>query len=567
MIFRGRAFPWIGLAVILICFVISIIREHPTNYFGLTGDDAVYLSSAKALAEGKGYVLSNLPGAPPATKYPILYSWLLSWVWRVNGSFPANLREATAITVVFGLAFITLALVSLRRLAGIGNAESLFITAFCALHPRVIFFSGVVMSDIPFAALALAAMLAADRAMQPKAKDTSAFSSGILAGLSMLMRLSGIAVVAGILVTAIARRAWRQLWVFCGCMVPFCALIMWQQIALSRPRMAAFNGSSLGWTRMWAYYTSYVEFWRISVPEKSVFWAMLTNNITQIIFGASDYFLSPLIVGNTLASRALSAIVTAAIVAGIVRHAHREGWKCMHYVLPFYVAVIVLWNYPITERNFILFLPLFSAGLWIEGRHLLGMLRAAFVGAVSPYQRALAASIGVCVLALSGGMAWNYLTGTRTVIARTGAYRAALLDEKREVYDWISHFTSSSARIIAYEDASAYLYTGRLAMPPVVFTTAELYEPARLEQTMDHLTDVARAIRADYWLVSADDFDLESSTARQKARDRIAELGRTWPLAFRSHGGHVSIYSLQCMNDPNVPACQSADRIVFPASP
>lgn len=567
MIFRGRAFPWIGLAVILICFVISIIREHPTNYFGLTGDDAVYFSSAKALAEGKGYVLPNLPGAPPATKYPILYSWLLSWAWRVNGSFPVNLREATAITVVFGLAFITLALVFLRRLAGIGNAEVLFITAFCALHPRVIFFSGAVMSDIPFAALALAAMLAADRAMHPKTKDTSAFSSGILAGLSMLMRLSGVAVVAGILVTAMARRAWRQLLVFCGCMAPFFAWIVWQQTAVPKSRIAAFNGSNLGWTRMWAYYTSYAEFWRISVPNKSVFWAMLSSNVTQIVLGASDYFLSPLLVRNTLGSRALSAIVTAAIVAGLVRHAHREEWKCIHYVLPFYVAVIVLWNYPITERNFILFLPLFSAGLWIEGKHLLGLLRAAFGGAASPAERVLAASIGLAVVALSGGMAWNYLSGSRTVIARTGAYRVALRDEKREVYDWISHFTPSSARIIAYEDASAYLYTGRLAMPPVVFTTAELYEPARLEQTMDHMTDVARAIRADYWLVSADDFDLEWSTAGQKARDRVAELGRTWPLAFRSRGGHVRIYPLQCMNDPNGPGCQSADRNIFSASP
>jgi 4-amino-4-deoxy-L-arabinose transferase-like glycosyltransferase len=567
MIFRGRAFPWTVLAVILICFVISILREHPTNYFGLTGDDAVYFSSAKALAQGQGYVLPNVPGAPPATKYPILYSWLLSWAWRVNGSFPANLREATAITVVFGLAFITLALVFLRRLAGIGNAESLFITAFCALHPRVIFFSGAVMSDIPFAVLALAAMLAADRAMHPQTKDTIAFSSGILAGLAMLMRLSGVAVVAGILVTAIARRAWRQLFVFCGSMVPFFAWIMWQQLELSKSRMAAFSGSSLGWTRMWAYYTSYVEFWRISVPDKSVFWTMLTNNLTQIVFGTSDYFLSPLLVGNTLASRALSAMVTAAIVAGLVRHAHREEWKVIHYVAPFYVAVIVLWNYPITERNFILFLPLFSAGLWIEGKHLLRMLRGAFVGAVSPAEKVLAASIGLGVVALSGGMAWNYLTGARTVIARTGAYRVALRDEKREVYDWISHFTPSSARIIAYEDASAYLYTGRLAMPPVVFTTAELYEPARLEQTMDHMTDVARAIGAGYWIVSADDFDLEWSTARQKAHDRVAELGRTWPLAFRSRGGHVSIYSLQCLNDPNAAGCQSADRSIFPAAP
>ena len=560
MISYPRSYPWIGLTLILICFVLLVIREHPTNYFGLTADDAVYFSSAKALAQGKGYILANMPETPPATKYPILYSWILSWVWRLNGSFPANLTDATAITVVFGLAFITLSFIFLRGLRGINSAESLLITALCALHPRIIFFSGSIMSDIPFAAMALAAMLLADRAMRPQARGTMACSSGILAVLSMLTRLTGIAVVAGILVTAIARRAWRPLFFFCGCVTPFFAVMVWRLIHTSKSQVSAVYGnvyaSSLGWTRMWAYYTSYTQYWRLSVPSGSIFWAMLWNNMNQIVYGISDYFLSPLLVGDAPASRALSTIVTAAIVVGLVRQARRQEVKCAYYVLPFSIAVIALWNYPITERNLLLFLPLFSAGLWIEVKHVFGMLRTVFVVKASTSKRALAGSIGVCILALGGGVAWNYLAGTRTIMAGMGADRVALLDEKRQVYDWITQFTPPSSRIIAYEDASVYLYTGRMSMPPIVFTTAELYEPARLDQTLDHLFDVAGAIRADYWLVSDDDFDREWPLAAQKAHERMAELGRNLPLAFRSRGGRVSIYSLECMKARSDPTCR-----------
>lgn len=556
MIAYRRWYPWIGLTLILICFVILVIREHPTNFFGLTADDAVYFSSAKALAQGKGYILANLPGTPPATKYPILYSWILSWVWRLNGSFPANLRDATAVSVVFGLAFISLSFIFLRGLRGINTAESLLITAFCALHPRIIFFSGSIMSDIPFAALALAAMLLADRAMRSQTGGTMACSSGILAVFSMLTRLTGIGVVAGILVTAIARRAWRPLVVFCASITPFFAVMAWRLTRVSKPQISDLHTSSLGWTRMWAYYTNYIQFWRMSVPSGSIFWSMLWNNLNQIVYGISDYFLSPLLVGEAPASRALSSVVTATIVVGLIRQARRQEAKCLYYVLPLFIAIIALWNYPITERNLLLFVPLFSAGLWIEGKHVFAMLREVFVVRASISKRVLAGFIGASILALSAGMAWNYLAGTRRIMALTGADRASLLNEKRQVYDWITQFTPPSSRIIAYEDASVYLYTGRTAMLPIVFTTAEIYEPARLDQTLEHLFDVAQAIQADYWLVSDDDFAREWPIAAQKAHERMAELFRILPLAFRSSGGRVSIYSLECMKAGTDPTCQ-----------
>jgi hypothetical protein len=75
-----RLAPWLGLGCILASFLAAVIWVHPTNFFGYTEDDSIYFSSAKGLAEGQGYVLASFPGTPVATKYPIFYPWLLSWV-------------------------------------------------------------------------------------------------------------------------------------------------------------------------------------------------------------------------------------------------------------------------------------------------------------------------------------------------------------------------------------------------------------------------------------------------------------------------------------------------------
>src|SRR5271155_438307 len=136
-----RALPWLGLVFILIVYVISVVRLHPTNYFGLTQDDTIYFSSAKALADGHGYVLPSVPETPRATKFPFLYPWILSWVWRWNPSFPANVPDAVGVTVAFGLAYVALAFSFLRRLQDVGSAEALLLTAFCAFQPTVLFYS------------------------------------------------------------------------------------------------------------------------------------------------------------------------------------------------------------------------------------------------------------------------------------------------------------------------------------------------------------------------------------------------------------------------------------------
>src|SRR5271169_3028901 len=97
---KRRALPWIGLSVILVTYVVTVIRLNPLDLFGIKQDDSLYFTSAEALANHRGYILPSVPGGPIATKYPILYPWILSWVWRWNPSFPANLNDAVALTVI-----------------------------------------------------------------------------------------------------------------------------------------------------------------------------------------------------------------------------------------------------------------------------------------------------------------------------------------------------------------------------------------------------------------------------------------------------------------------------------
>jgi len=71
---QKAALPWIGLSCILIIYLVSVFVINPLDLFGTTEDDAIYFSSAKALANHQGYILPSLPGGPIATntRYYIL---------------------------------------------------------------------------------------------------------------------------------------------------------------------------------------------------------------------------------------------------------------------------------------------------------------------------------------------------------------------------------------------------------------------------------------------------------------------------------------------------------------
>lgn len=159
----NHRWTWATLAAVLALYVFSATRIRPISYFGYRKDDQVYFSSAKSLATGHGYILPSFPARLPGMKYPELYPLVLSVIWRLDPHFPSNVNFGATLTLLFGCSFLIIAFSMLRRWPGVGDAGALAAVALCAFSLPFLLDSACMMTDIPFAAMALGAMLLADR--------------------------------------------------------------------------------------------------------------------------------------------------------------------------------------------------------------------------------------------------------------------------------------------------------------------------------------------------------------------------------------------------------------------
>jgi hypothetical protein len=559
--------PWLVLAGILVVYVASVSQLHSENFFGRTHDDTIYFSSAKALAEGRGYILPSVPGTPPATEYPILYPWVLSWVWRWNPSFPANLTDAIRITILFGVIFITLTFQFLRSFKGIGEAEALLLTAFCALHPIFIGYSGAIMTEIPFATVALAAMVIAERAMSRDSTAATTVACGVLSGFSMLLRILGAPIAAGIFISGVTRRAWRQTIIWSAAVAPFFLWLVWRAVSAIRVFPPADAGPpGPAYVQTWTYYTSYIGFRKLCMTSGHVVWEMFVSQFIYLLAHIPGLFIGSLF-GEHIGLWFVGTLaVLYLIVVGMVLQAKLGGWRPVHYSLAFYLAAVLTWQYPEIKRFLVPFLPLFAASLWFGGKIVLRDLWSAIRGPRPLVERGFAAVAALFILALAVGMVGTFAFSGRGSMVADSKDAARLLAEKREAYEWLRANSSPDARAVATEDVALYLYTGRQAMSHIALNPAGLYDPAQMQRDLDHMTDVAKGIGASYWIASPDDSGKESKAAKPLLAARYAEIEGVLPELFQSSGGRVKIYGTKCIVHPEVAACAAADRVLFPAA-
>ncbi len=559
------------LACIFILFLAYLAWLGPKDFFGLYHDDAVYFSSAQALAQGRGYIIPSFPGTPPQTKYPVLYPWLLSFIWRRFPSFPGNVTPAICLTALFGCWFLMVAFAFLRRLNGLGDWSAVFLVGLCALQPNFLFLSGSVLSDVPFAAMALTAAIVADWAMRRDGRAAWALAAGILSGFSVLTRGPGVAVVLGILAAGLYRRAFRQATLFCLATAPFLAVVFWPATNLLPAQPMPGMGTDLpaGFQQTLWYFSSYAKFWRFCVPTASVLLTMLSSNLLVLVRTPGSYFLFHL---GPVGSRPIAVagtVLTIVALAGIVRQARSQEYKPLHFVLLFYLPVIVVWNYALFDRFLIPFLPLLYAGVWVECRRILATVRTTLFSVKPLPEKAVAAGLGMVLIALPGMAVWNYVADSLPKWRATAHQRAALAPEKMEAYQWIRQNTDSSTRLVAYEDIILYLFTGRQTVPPVVFSTEGFFtgDERVWERDLTNFTDTARYVGARFWLFAADDFQREAgwTLMRPKLNQRIEQLKSVLPIVFRTRENHVQIYDLSCLLQPEQAGCESVSRILFPS--
>jgi hypothetical protein len=548
----------------LICgaYLCNVQRWHPETFFGRFHDDSLYFSSAKALAEGHGYIIPSFPGTPPQTKYPIVLPWLLSWIWKWNSAFPENLKYATYLIEFFGIWTLIASFLLLRKLPGLGEKPALFLTALLAFQPIFLRMSGLLMADVPFTALLITAFLLADRAIDRGGRVYFAIAIGAVAGLSVGLRTVGITVVAGFFLLALWRRAFRQGLVFAASAVVMIFLeslpTLSQHPAI---QLAAVPSGGPGWQQLYAYYTSYRTFWKMSVPSTHALLDLVRANFLSIVSSPGSFLAAPLETRWSL----ISSVLTVPIGAGIIRQFKYALWKPIQVVLVMYLAILVVWPWA-PERFLLPFLTIFFAGIWVEGRRMMPMLFANLRPGNPTSRRLLAGALATLLAAAIGFAAWNFFIRDprRLQLALTSLEHNR--EQREEAYAWLVQHSDPADRVTAYEDAVLYLYTDRQGLRPIAFLPESGYmgDLDYLSRDLVHLTDAAHYVEARFWLATDDDFYEE--TYSDIIRGRLREIESVLPVVFHSTDGSVRILDASCVVDTQVSACSAASKILFPQS-
>jgi len=209
----GRALAAIIVVAVLAAFF--VIRAP--RIVGLYEDDGIYLTTAKALAEGRGYRHLELPGEPYQTKYPILYPLLLAAVWRLFPSFPDNVPVIQVVNTALWAASAWITYRLLRRvwglpswlaalgvILGFANAATLGVIQTAMAEPLYVL--------LTMAALAVWCNATAEgertattrRALVPPA------AAGLLAAGAYLTRSIGVTLIIALVVDGLLRRRWMR---------------------------------------------------------------------------------------------------------------------------------------------------------------------------------------------------------------------------------------------------------------------------------------------------------------------------------------------------------------------
>jgi hypothetical protein len=192
----------------------AIALSIDNGHVGVFHDDGIYLVSARALRDGRGYQLPSRPGNPPP-KYPIGFPLAIAAVLRSLPGAPTLARDvaaARAVVIGSGLLFLVSADRWLRRLRVPGPVATGIVLA-TAFHPScLVGCASAIFSDLTFCALTYLTFLAMMKPASgnPRIRLAPAFSMGILSGMGVLVRSNGITLVLAALASSL--RARRPRW-------------------------------------------------------------------------------------------------------------------------------------------------------------------------------------------------------------------------------------------------------------------------------------------------------------------------------------------------------------------
>src|SRR5579863_5786893 len=225
----------VGAAVfvaVLIPAVVVAFFHWDLPSLGAFHDDGVYIVTAKAIAQGKGYRIESLPDERWQTKYPPVFPLALAIIWRLRPHFPEN----TGAFLIFAwLALPTLLLLQARMLAKLQFrlASQVLACLFILAYQGTLLLSVTLLSDLWFCCEVLIAISLAERASESDAHWKAAGAAGLAAALVYLTRSAGIVLLLSVPGVMVLRGRWRNALVFCAVLGP--AVAIWSGWSMTHP--------------------------------------------------------------------------------------------------------------------------------------------------------------------------------------------------------------------------------------------------------------------------------------------------------------------------------------------
>lgn len=411
---------------------------------GFFHDDGIYLVTAEALAEERGYRIISLPVEIAQTKYPIFFPLLLSFAWRLNPVFPDNLLLVRLVPFLAGFVWLFLVYQFVRR-EGEDRLTAAVITALGAASPLVVFSFTAVLSETLFAAFAWATL----NALRPlergrRGQARSAVVPAVLCAAAIHTRLVGLALLPAGAWALWRRGRGRAATVFVG--VAVLAVLPWLAwTVIHQP--PSIPGSD--------YYTA-VNYrgWNIVL---NFGWAEKVR-----ILGWNLFYLG-VAPGQLLPARGLPWPLLLGISLFVVWRLVEESIQrpmVGHAFTWAYLSLLLLWTW-LPGRLVIPVYPLLLLYFW-RG------LRRAVEGSRTPSSPGPVLRVLGTVLLLNAGwaaFAWARATA-RTVVACPLVACDTDWSEFRRAVDWIRRRTPEDAVLLGNLDPALYLYTGRKAVRP-----------------------------------------------------------------------------------------------------
>jgi len=414
------------LAGALLVWAYAICISLPSA--GVFHDDGIYVVTARALAEGQGYRIISLPESPPQTKYPILFPWLLSLIWRIAPVFPDNLPLLRIVPVAATVAWLWLSWQLLLK-CRTPRPAAIAVVALTATSPWVVFLSTSLLSETLFAALLTGSLLFLTKLHE----DSPPFGrvcalAGLLAGACFLTRTAGIAVV-------VAGFAWllmngRRVGAVIFGVAAASMVVPWALWVLSH---TGANAES-------SYYSASIyESWNVvSHYDWHEKLAVVAANAAYSIFTPLALWGMDITVWRLVPV----ALLAGCICRGIwLTRTHPVTWFVMVYV-----AMIMMWVWPPT-RFFVPLAPLF---LW----HVFVVIRRVPVIPV--------AVVVTAIVVTSSAALWHSVTRAATYgVLFPQSEFAEDWHRLSSLFEWIRREAPPDAVVTGNLDPTYFLYAGR----------------------------------------------------------------------------------------------------------